>query len=90
MRYIFSVVALAILAATISQLYKLEGKKTALEADLKTVSGRADALVKENVNLASDIEYLHNPKNLEKEARSVLNYAKPGEKLIIVVPKKVP
>ncbi len=82
--------ALAILAATISQLYKLEGKKAAFTADLKTVSGRTDALIKENENLASDIEYLHNPKNLEKEARAVLNYAKPGEKLIIVVPKKAP
>ncbi len=42
-------------------------------------------LQKENDALRAEIEYFKNPQNLEKEARSVLNYKKSGEKLAIII-----
>lgn len=42
---------------------------------------------KENENIAADLNYYQDPANLEKEVRAELNYKKPGEKVIVVVPK---
>lgn len=88
MKLLFSIITILILAATISQLYKLEIKKIALEADFNKTHSQAQALISENAKLEEEIKYLKDPENLAREAKAQLNYAKPGEKLIIVVPKK--
>ncbi|MBI2075613.1 MAG: hypothetical protein HYT82_03020 [Candidatus Harrisonbacteria bacterium] len=45
---------------------------------------------KENVALEGRISYAGDEKNLEREARTELNYGAPGERMLIVVPKKNP
>jgi uncharacterized protein YpmB len=42
----------------------------------------------QELNLQSDIQYLANPLNLEKEIREFFNYKKPGETMIIIVPNQ--
>ena len=37
-------------------------------------------------DLSSEMNYLTNPVNLEKELRARFNYAKPGETMLIIVP----
>ena len=56
---------------------------------LKYVSmqSKLQTLKKENAKIEEDLYYYQNPENLEKEIRAALNYKKPGEKVIVVVPK---
>lgn len=42
----------------------------------------------ENSNIERDIAYFTNPHNLQKLLRERLNYKKPGEKMIIIVPER--
>lgn len=88
MRFLISIIAIVIFAATAVQLYKLQLKKAELKSELEKVEKKASALVLENKSLKEEIVYFGDSKNLEKEAKAQLNYAAPGEKLIIVVPKK--
>lgn len=46
------------------------------------------ALENENGELRSRVEYYQIPENLLKEARARFNFTKPGEKLLIVIPKE--
>ena len=88
MKFFLSLVALAIVGATAVQLYHLQVKRAEQKVEYDKVNKKVTALLKENFDLQADVQYFKDPENLEKEARSQLNYAKPGEKLIIVVPKK--
>ena len=88
MKLLFSLIAILVFGATATQVYKLENKKADLQAEFFKVKKQVDILASENVLLEKNIVYFQNPKNLEKEARAQFNYALPGEKLIIVVPKK--
>lgn len=88
MKLLLSFLVLIIFGATAYQLYGLKQKEHSLTTELQVVEKKAKALLMENVNLEADIKYYGDDANLEKEARAQLNYAKPGEKLIIVVPKK--
>ena len=88
MKLFLSAVALLIMTATTVQLYHLQVKRSELQAEYDKITKKAADLLKENFDLQADIQYYKDPSNLEKEARSQLNYAKPGEKLIIIVSKK--
>ena len=88
MKFFLSLVALVIVGATAVQLYHLQVKRAELKAEYDKVNKKVTALLDENFDLQADVKYFTDPANLENEARSQLNYAKPGEKLIIVVPKK--
>jgi cell division protein FtsB len=48
-----------------------------------------DAQTKEQA-LSTEVNYLSDPANLEKELRSRFNYAKPGETMIIIVQSSTP
>ena len=88
MRILISIIAIIIFGATAFQLYELQLKKAELKSELEKVEKKVNALALENKSLKEEIEYFGDSKNLEKEAKAQLNYASPGEKLIIVVPKK--
>ena len=88
MKLLFSLAAILIFGATSWQVYKLEIKKNILQAAFLKTEKEVTALSVENSLLENKIAYFQNPKNLEKEARSQFNYARPGEKLIIVIPKR--
>ncbi len=42
----------------------------------------------DEADFQTDVQYLANPVNLEKELRSRFNYKKPGETMIIIVPEQ--
>lgn len=88
MKFLISLAAVAIFFATAIQLYKLEIKKIALEREYQEIVEENSALVSENQQLKEEIEYLGDSENLAREAKAQFNYANPGEKLIVVVPKK--
>lgn len=70
------------------QVYGLYSKKVALKNNFVKINNELVKLTEENQNLTADLEYFADPRNLAKEFRSKFNYKKPGEKLIIVVPKQ--
>ncbi len=88
MRILISIIAIVIFGATAVQLYQLQLKKAELKSGFEKAEKKVNALALENKALKEEIKYFGDSKNLEKEAKAQLNYASPGEKLIIVVPKK--
>lgn len=77
--------AAVVIAYELIQLFIVNKK---LNLDFSVSSKKLDSLKTDNVILRADLEYFKNPENFEKELRSRLNYKKPGEKMIIVVPPK--
>ena len=75
-----------VLIGVSAQVYLILKESNGLKKDLDDLNGRMEALVKENTNLKSNIEYFSNSENLEKELKSKFNYKKAGEKMMIVVP----
>ena len=75
-----------VLIGVSAQVYLILKESNGLKKDLDDLNGRMEALVKENTNLKSNIEYFSYPENLEKELKSKFNYKKAGEKMMIVVP----
>ncbi len=61
-------------------------EKNQLQDKIGGLNNRWEAMVEENVDLRSEIEYFSHPENLEKELRSKFNYKKPDEKMMIIVP----
>ncbi|NCN94986.1 hypothetical protein GW888_01510 [Candidatus Wolfebacteria bacterium] len=75
-----------VLIGVSAQVYLILKESNGLKKDLDDLNGRMEALVKENTNLKSNIEYFSYPENLEKEFKSRFNYKEVGEKMMIVVP----
>jgi len=67
--------------------YSVIEKRTELETAFAEVKASFDALQTENEAIESRMEYLSDPHNLEKEARSRFNYRAPDEKMMIIVPE---
>lgn len=83
-----SLILLLVLGAAGFQLYRLYGQKAQLAAELKEKIASVNELASENKELQANIEYFSEPENLAKDLKSKLDYKRPGEKLIIIVPKK--
>jgi cell division protein FtsB len=66
------------------QLYNLYRQNLSLENEFAEISGQLGVLDISSRKLRSDITYLQNSENLEKEIKSRFNYIAPGEKLIII------
>ncbi|MBI2406186.1 MAG: septum formation initiator family protein [Candidatus Harrisonbacteria bacterium] len=90
MRILLLALMLIIFGATIAQLRGLYQKNGELSAAHERIAKKVAALEKENVALEGRISYAGDEKNLEREARTELNYGAPGERMLIVVPKKNP
>lgn len=87
-KLIIAAVFIAVIAVMSFWIFQLYSQKIALESNLSEINNKLQPLSEENKRLAQELDYLKNPDNLEKELRSQFNYAKPGEKLIIVAPKE--
>ncbi len=87
MRLAISLVTIISITVMGFQLFRLYGQKSNLEKKLEAINSQIKPLVDENKNVLADINYFQNPNNLEKEARAQLNYVRPGEKMIIVIPQ---
>ena len=88
MKLVTAAVLVIIFAILGFQLYRLYAQQLKMRKDLSEVTVQVEKLTKENETLQADIVYFSDPKNLEKELRSKFNYVKPGEKLIILIPKE--
>ena len=86
MRLVIVFLLILILAGFSVELYLMFKEKNQLWDKIGGLNNRLEALVKENVDLRSEIEYFSHPENLEKELRSKFNYKKPDEKMMIIVP----
>lgn len=60
----------------------------AARSEYKALQGRLQTIEEGNKALEEEILYYQNPENLAKEARAQLNYKKPGEKVIVIVPSE--
>jgi len=86
MRVLIIIILSVILMLVITELYFLIKERNQLRADLDNLNRRLQALLKENVDIQSEIEYFSHPENLEKELKAKFNYKKPNEKMMIIVP----
>lgn len=66
--------------------FYMEWREVRLEHE--SLQEKLGAIREENKNMEENLNYFQNSENLEKEARAQLNYKKPGEKVIIVIPKE--
>lgn len=69
------------------KVYSFWGEERQLSRTLADIETRLTAAKSDESNLQSDVTYLANPLNLEKELRSRFNYKKPGETMIVIVPE---
>lgn len=88
MRLIVSFIILIGIVIAGFQLYQLYSQKIVLQKDFEKIDKQLNSLTKENKELTAEVDYFNDPDNLEKELRARFNYTEPGEKLIIVVPRK--
>lgn len=88
MRKVAFILVLALVVAIGTQLFGLNARRNEGAAKLSSVVAELAAVEEENGKLTGDILYYADPANLEKELRARFNYKSPGEKLIIVVPKR--
>lgn len=86
MKLIIAVVlGLFVVGAAVELVFMFNDRR-ALQNELQVLDARLGALHDENAQLRAQIDYFSKPENLEKELRARLNYRKPDEKLIIIVP----
>ncbi len=86
MKFIIVLILSVIFVVVSIQAYFILKERNQLKLNLTNLDARLDAILKENANLRSEIEYFSHPENLEKELRLKFNYKKPDEKMMIVVP----
>ena len=83
----FIVLFLAVVVALLGiQSYKLIRQRADYTNQSATLTEERDALSSENSGLSRDIQFYQNPTNATKELQSKVNYKKPDEQLIILVP----
>lgn len=86
---IAAIVALIIVLALIGgRVYAFFVQERQLSADLTDIQTRLTKAKYDEANLQSEVQYLANPLNLEKELRARFNYKKPGETMIVIVPEQ--
>ncbi len=76
-------IALVLIA---SRVFAFFSEERHLAASLADIEARLTKTKNDESNLQSEVQYLANPLNLEKELRARFNYKKPGETMIIIVP----
>lgn len=81
------IVFLLILIVVLSfQIYIFWGKERKINEEFLELKKKMEAALIEKENLKTELDYLSNPLNLEKELKARFNYRKPEEKMIIIVP----
>ena len=66
-------------------LLKMEIQNHQLLAKINNLKVSVNDIEKENQTFQENIDYFSQPANLMKEAKSLLNYREPGEKMMIIV-----
>jgi len=71
-----------------AQCYRLFVQQADYVTQAQQLKEQTDKIAAENAALQSDIEFYQNPANAAKELQSKINYKKPDEQMIILVPEK--
>ena len=69
-----------------AQCYRLIKQRSDYAQQAAALKKQNDELSTENAQLSRDIQFYQNPTNATKELQSKVNYKKPDEQLIILVP----
>jgi hypothetical protein len=69
-----------------ARVYSFFAQERDLGKSLADIEARLTKAKYDEANLQSEVQYLANPLNLEKELRARFNYKKPGETMIVIVP----
>jgi hypothetical protein len=88
MKYAAAIALAVIIIFVGMKVYSFWGEERRLSRNLADIEVRLTTAKAAGVNLQSDVEYLANPLNLEKELRSRFNYKKQGETMIVIVPEQ--
>jgi cell division protein FtsB len=87
-KVLITAIALIILFWLGCQVYRLQKERISIAKEYEEVKQEYDELLTDSQKITEKMVYLSEPRNLEKELRSKLNFIHPGEKLIIVVPEE--
>lgn len=74
-----------VLVFVASQVIFFMKDERSLAQTLADTESRLQAAETQEQNLSTEMSYLLNPANLEKELRARFNYAKPGETMVVIV-----
>ncbi len=80
------VVLIIVIILVGTQVYGFFMQERQLGTNLADIEARLTQAQTDEANLQSEVQYLANPLNLEKELRARFNYKKPGETMIVIVP----
>lgn len=83
---ILSVVSIFILLLGF-QIFSFLSEKKEMSSDFEAASLDLEKARINEMELEAELRYLASPANLEKELRARFNLKRPGEKMIIIVPK---
>jgi len=86
MKIVGAIILLIVLVAVGVRVYGFFIQERQLSAALADIETRLTKAQYDEANLQSEVQYLANPLNLEKELRARFNYKKPGETMIVIVP----
>lgn len=87
MKIVAAIILFFLLAILGNEIYFFWKKNSDAETRYRELQSQLEKARADFGRLESDFNYYLNPVNLEKELRSRFNYRKPGENLIIIVPK---
>jgi cell division protein FtsB len=86
MKIAVSTVLVLALAFVGTQIFFSIKEEHSLAASYASLSVELNAAKTDEESLSSEVNYLADPVNLEKELRARFNYAKPGETMVIIIP----
>jgi cell division protein FtsB len=89
-RFLVIAVTLGVVGFFAQGVYQLYKKSTFIHEERQKKEETLKALVAERQRLESEIEFLKSQSAIEREAKSRLNFKKPGEEVVVVVPEEKP
>ncbi len=86
MRFFIALFLVAMVAFLGIQAFKLASQRVQYQERGDSLKKEAEILRAENSEIAEDIQFYQNTDNATKELQSKVNYHKPDEKMLILVP----
>ncbi len=83
-QFFLSLLLIGLLVLLSFPLTKSYRQKRSIDREIAGLKEEAQALEHKNSNLKSVIEYMQSEQFVEKEARTKLNYQKPGESVVVI------
>lgn len=83
-QFLFTLVLLGLLVLISFPLSKNWRQKRSIDKEIKGLELQAKELEGKNNNLKNVLDYMQSDQFVEKEARTKLNYKKPGESVVVI------